>query len=94
MRREEEFLRHAAAEIAALAPPAGGGGRARRAAPPDAGLPRRCGEDVARAPMPRWADDGAEGQIGDARRWLDGVATGPRAGSTARSRRWNAPWWS
>jgi DNA repair protein RecN (Recombination protein N) len=71
MRREEEFLRHAAGEIAALAPRQGEEAEldARRRLMQAA---EKMREDVARAAA-ALSLDGAEGQIGDARRWLDAV---------------------
>jgi DNA repair protein RecN (Recombination protein N) len=72
MRREEEFLRHAAGEIAGLAPSQGEEAEldARRRLMQAA---EKMREDVARAAS-ALSQDGAEGQIGDARRWLDGLA--------------------
>jgi DNA repair protein RecN (Recombination protein N) len=72
MRREEEFLRHAAGEIAGLAPRQGEEAEldARRRLMQAA---EKMREDVARAAS-ALSQDGAEGQIGDARRWLDGLA--------------------
>jgi DNA repair protein RecN (Recombination protein N) len=71
MRREEEFLRHAAAEIAALAPRQGEEAEldARRRLMQAA---EKMRADVARAAA-ALSPDGAEGQLGDARRWLDGL---------------------
>ncbi len=72
MRREEDFLRHAAAEIAELAPRPGEEAEldARRRLMQAA---ERMRADVVRAAA-ALSPEGAEGQIGDARRWLEGVA--------------------
>jgi DNA repair protein RecN (Recombination protein N) len=72
MRREEEFLRHAASEIASLAPRQGEEAEldARRRLMQAA---EKMREDVARAAS-ALSLDGAEGQIADARRWLEGLA--------------------
>jgi DNA repair protein RecN (Recombination protein N) len=71
MRREEEFLRHAAAEIAALAPRQGEEAEldARRRLMQAA---EKMRADVARAAA-ALSPEGAEGMLGDARRWLDGL---------------------
>jgi DNA repair protein RecN (Recombination protein N) len=71
MRREEEFLRHAAAEIATLAPRQGEEAEldARRRLMQAA---EKMRADVARAAA-ALSPEGAEGQLGDARRWLDGL---------------------
>jgi DNA repair protein RecN (Recombination protein N) len=71
MRREEEFLRHAAAEIAALAPRQGEEAEldARRRLMQAA---EKMRADVARAAA-ALSPEGAEGQVADARRWLDGL---------------------
>lgn len=72
IRDEEEFLRHAVAEFDALAPQAGEEAEldARRRLMQGA---ERIREDVQRA-QGVLGHDGAEGAIGDAIRWLDGVA--------------------
>jgi len=81
MRREEEFLRHATAEIAALAPRQGEEAEldARRRLMQAA---EKMREDVARAAA-ALSLDGAEGQIGDARRWLDGLTDRAEGGLDA-----------
>lgn len=72
IRDEEEFLRHAVAELDALAPEPGEEGEldARRRLMQGA---ERIREDVQRA-HGLLGQDGAEGALGDAIRWLDGVA--------------------
>lgn len=74
-RSEEDFLRHAGAELQALAPEAGEDATldARRRQM-QAG--QRIGEDIARAAAALGPGDGAEGRMGDALRWLEGVADG------------------
>jgi DNA repair protein RecN (Recombination protein N) len=92
MRREEEFLRHAAAEIAALAPRPGEEAEldARRRLMQAA---EKIGEDgTAAAGL---SPEGAEGQAGRCaplarRAWR----TGPRARSTGPLALWSGPWWS
>jgi DNA repair protein RecN (Recombination protein N) len=92
MRREEEFLRHAAAEIAALAPRQGEEAEldARRRLMQAA---EKMRADVARAAA-ALSPEGAEG------RWATRAAgsTADRPGrwrrSTRRSRRWSGPWWN
>jgi DNA repair protein RecN (Recombination protein N) len=81
MRREEEFLRHAAAEIADLAPEPGEEADldARRRLMQAA---ERMRADVARAAA-ALSPEGAEGQVGDARRWLEGVADRAEGGLDA-----------
>ncbi len=72
-RAEEEFLRHAGAELDKLAPEPG----------EDAELDaerrlmqagQRIGEDVVKAAQALGPGEGAEGRMGDALRWLEGVA--------------------
>ena len=72
-RAEEDFLRHAGAELGKLAPEPG----------EDAALDahrrlmqagQRIGEDVTRAAQALGPGEGAEGRMGDALRWLEGVA--------------------
>ena len=72
IRAEEEFLRHAVAEFDQLAPLPGEEGEldARRRLMQGA---ERIREDVQRA-QNVLGHDGAEGALGDAIRWLDGVA--------------------
>lgn len=72
MQAEEEFLRHAVGELDALDPQPGEEATldARRRLMQAA---ERLREDVARAAT-ALSLDGAEGQMADARRWLDGVA--------------------
>jgi DNA repair protein RecN (Recombination protein N) len=72
MRAEEEFLRHAVAELDKLDPQPGEEEAldARRRLMQAA---ERMRADVARAAA-ALGSDGAEGAMGDARRWLDGVA--------------------
>ncbi|MDG4647677.1 DNA repair protein RecN [Roseibacterium sp. SDUM158017] len=81
MRREEEFLRHAAAEIGALAPRPGEEAEldARRRLMQAA---EKMRADVVRAAA-ALSGEGAEGQIGDARRWLDGAADRAEGGLDA-----------
>ncbi|WP_371054937.1 DNA repair protein RecN [Rhodosalinus sp. K401] len=71
-RAEEEFLRHAVAELEDLAPEPGEEEAldARRRLMQGA---ERTREDVARA-LAALGNDGAEGAMGDALRWLEGVA--------------------
>lgn len=72
MREEEEFLRHAVAELEALAPQPGEDAAldAQRRMMQQA---ERIREDIQRAGQ-ALGNDGAEGAMGDAMRWLDGVA--------------------
>jgi DNA repair protein RecN (Recombination protein N) len=72
-RAEEDFLRHAGDELAKLAPEPGEDAAldARRRLM-QAG--QRIGEDVAKAAQALGAGEGAEGRMGDALRWLEGVA--------------------
>jgi DNA repair protein RecN (Recombination protein N) len=72
IRAEEEFLRHAVAELDALDPQAGEEAEldTRRRLMQGA---ERIREDVDRA-YKVLGHDGAEGAVGDAMRWLDGVA--------------------
>ncbi len=72
IREEEEFLRHAVAELDTLAPEPGEEGAldARRRLMQGA---ERIREDVQRAHAVL-GHEGAEGALGDAIRWLDGVA--------------------
>lgn len=72
LREEEDFLRHAVAELDKLAPEAGEEELldTRRRLMQSA---ERIAEDVARA-FSAIGNDGAEGLIGDATRWLDSVA--------------------
>lgn len=72
MRAEEDFLRHAVAELDRLDPQPGEEATldARRRLMQAA---ERMRTDIARAAAALGAD-GAEGAMGDARRWLDGVA--------------------
>ncbi|MGR3468663.1 MAG: DNA repair protein RecN [Shimia sp.] len=68
---EEDFLRHAVAELDALAPEAG------EEAALDAARRRMQGAERIRADVARAAElltGGAESSLGDAARWLDGVA--------------------
>jgi DNA repair protein RecN (Recombination protein N) len=72
MRSEEEYLRHAAGEIAALAPQPG------EEAELDTRRRLMQAAEKMRADVARAAEalslDGAEGQIADARRWLEALA--------------------
>jgi DNA repair protein RecN (Recombination protein N) len=77
---EEDFLRHAVAELDKLDPKPGRGGGAGQPPPGDAGA-ARIREDVARA-LAALSDDGAEGRMRDAQRWLEGAAD--RAEGAAR----------
>jgi len=72
-RAEEDFLRHAGDELAKLAPGAGEDAEldARRRLM-QAG--QRIGEDVEKARQALGPGEGAEGRMGDALRWLEGVA--------------------
>ncbi|WP_417523569.1 DNA repair protein RecN [Marinovum sp.] len=72
MREEEDFLRHAVAELEALAPQPGEDAAldAKRRMMQQA---ERIREDIQRAGQ-ALGNDGAEGAMGDAMRWLDGVA--------------------
>ena len=72
-RAEEDFLRHAVNELGALAPEPGEEAAldARRRLMQAAG---RIGEDIARAAQVLGPGEGAEGRMGDALRWLEGVA--------------------
>ncbi|GKY87108.1 DNA repair protein RecN [Sinisalibacter aestuarii] len=72
-RAEEDFLRHAGDELAKLAPEPGEDAAldARRRLM-QAG--QRIGEDVQKAAQALGPGEGAEGRMGDALRWLDGVA--------------------
>ena len=72
-RDEEDFLRHAGDELSKLAPAPGEEAEldARRRMM-QAG--QRIGEDVARAAQALGPGEGAEGRMGDALRWLEGVA--------------------
>ncbi len=72
-RSEEEFLRHAVGELDALAPAPGEDADldARRRMMQAA---ERIGEDIRKAAQALGYGDGAEGRMGDAMRWLDGVA--------------------
>ena len=78
-RAEEDLLRHAGDELSKLAPEPGEDAeldaRRRRM---QAG--QRIGEDIDKAAQAMGAGDGAEGRLGDALRWLDGVAD--KAGGT------------
>jgi DNA repair protein RecN (Recombination protein N) len=78
-REEEDFLRHAWAELAKLAPEPGEDADldARRRMM-QAG--QRIGEDVEKAAQALGSGEGAEGRMGDALRWLEGVAD--KAGET------------
>ena len=71
MRAEEDFLRHAVSELDTLDPIAGEDGQldAERRRMQGA---ERIRDDVARA-LALLGGDGAEGAMGDAQRWLDGV---------------------
>ncbi|MCB6176562.1 DNA repair protein RecN [Rhodobacter sp. Har01] len=71
-RTEEDYLRHAVAELAKLNPQPGEEADldARRRLMQGAA---RIRDDVARA-LAALSDDGAEGRMRDAQRWLDGVA--------------------
>ncbi|MGH1354259.1 MAG: DNA repair protein RecN [Thalassovita sp.] len=72
VRQEEEFLRHAVAELDKLAPEPGEESEldAQRRMMQGA---EKIREDVARA-LASLGNDGAEGAMGDAIRWLEGVA--------------------
>ncbi|MCB1338409.1 MAG: DNA repair protein RecN [Maritimibacter sp.] len=72
-RAEEDFLRHAGKELAKLAPEPGEDAEldARRRLM-QAG--QRIGEDVEKAAQALGSGEGAEGRMGDALRWLEGVA--------------------
>lgn len=72
-RAEEDFLRHAGDELAKLAPEPGEDADldARRRLM-QAG--QRIGEDVQKAAQALGPGEGAEGRMGDALRWLEGVA--------------------
>jgi len=72
-RAEEEFLRHAGDELDKLAPEPGEDAEldARRRMM-QAG--QRIGEDVTKAAQALGPGEGAEGRMGDALRWLEGVA--------------------
>ncbi|GGD42539.1 DNA repair protein RecN [Sinisalibacter lacisalsi] len=72
-RAEEDFLRHAGDELAKLAPEPGEDAEldARRRMM-QAG--QRIGEDVSKAAQALGPGEGAEGRMGDALRWLEGVA--------------------
>ncbi|PIE08150.1 MAG: DNA repair protein RecN [Rhodobacterales bacterium] len=78
-RAEEDFLRHAGGELARLAPEPGEDAvldaRRRRM---QAG--QRIGEDISKAAQAMGYGEGAEGRMGDALRWLEGVAD--KAGGT------------
>ncbi|MBV7409376.1 DNA repair protein RecN [Maritimibacter sp. DP1N21-5] len=78
-REEEDFLRHAGGELEKLDPQPGEEADldARRRLM-QAG--QRIGEDVAKAAQSLGPGEGAEGRMGDALRWLEGVAD--RAGET------------
>lgn len=71
-RAEEDFLRHSVSELDALAPEPGEEATldARRRLMQAAG---KIGEDIARAQV-ALGREGAEGRLGDALRWLEGVA--------------------
>ena len=77
-RAEEDFLRHAGDELDKLAPEPGEDAEldARRRMM-QAG--QRIGEDVSKAAQALGPGEGAEGRMGDALRWLEGVA--PQAGA-------------
>jgi DNA repair protein RecN (Recombination protein N) len=81
MRAEEDFLRHAAGEIAALGPVAG------EEAELDTRRRLMQAAEKMRADVARAADalspGGAEGRIGDARRWLEGLADRAEGGLEA-----------
>ncbi len=72
-RAEEDFLRHAGGELGRLAPEPGEDAEldARRRLM-QAG--QRIGDDVAKAAAALGPGEGAEGRMGDALRWLEGVA--------------------
>lgn len=72
-RADEEFLRHAVAELDALSPEPGEDGEldARRRLMQAA---ERIGEDIQKAAQALGHGEGAEGRMGDAMRWLEGVA--------------------
>lgn len=78
-RAEEDFLRHAGEELSRLAPDPGEDAEldARRRLM-QAG--QRIGEDIAKAAVALSHGEGAEGRMGDALRWLEGVAD--KAGGT------------
>lgn len=73
LRAEEEFLRHAVAELDTLAPQEGEEAEldARRRTMQAA---ERIREDIQRAHAALGSGEGAEGRMGDALRWLEGVA--------------------
>jgi DNA repair protein RecN (Recombination protein N) len=72
-RAEEDFLRHAGDELAKLAPEPGEDATLdERRRMMQAG--QRIGEDVAKAAQALGPGEGAEGRMGDALRWLEGVA--------------------
>ncbi|MAM61632.1 DNA repair protein RecN [Maritimibacter sp. UBA3975] len=72
-REEEDFLRHAAGELEALDPQPGEDAELdTRRRQMQAG--QRIGEDVDRAAQALGPGEGAEGRMGDALRWLEGVA--------------------
>ncbi|MZR12850.1 DNA repair protein RecN [Maritimibacter sp. DP07] len=72
-REEEDFLRHAAGELEALDPQPGEDAELdERRRMMQAG--QRIGEDVTRAAQALGPGEGAEGRMGDALRWLEGVA--------------------
>ncbi|RME18347.1 MAG: DNA repair protein RecN [Alphaproteobacteria bacterium] len=72
-RAEEDFLRHAHDELSRLAPePGEEAALDTRRRQMQAG--QRIGEDVSRAAMALGPGEGAEGRMGDALRWLEGVA--------------------
>ena len=70
---EEEFLRHAVGELGALAPEPGEDAEldSRRRLMQAA---ERIGEDITKAHQALSAGEGAEARMGDALRWLEGVA--------------------
>ena len=72
-RADEEFLRHAVGELDALSPEPGEDAEldARRRLMQAA---ERIGEDIQKAAQALGHGDGAEGRMGDAMRWLEGVA--------------------
>jgi DNA repair protein RecN (Recombination protein N) len=71
MRAEEDFLRHAVAELTRSTR-----SRARRGArrPPPADAGRRAIARTSPRRMPRWAPRAPRAPLGDALRWLEGVA--------------------
>ena len=73
VRADEEFLRHAVGELDALSPEPGEDAEldARRRLMQAA---ERIGEDIQKAAQALGHGDGAEGRMGDAMRWLEGVA--------------------